>query len=225
MKHMKWWGWGEDGITFRYDDKPALAAFIKSAIDIDITKGAIAVPDLAGISVPSSLAPPELKACLQTAVGTDNVKDDPLERIVHAYGKGLRDLVRIRRGDWGRLPDLIVYPGAEDEIAKIVHIALSANVVIIPFGGGTNISGSLEAPRNEVRPVISIDMARMSSVLDIDEVSRFARVQAGALGPDIERQLNAKGLDPWSFSRQLQALYSRRLDRDSLIGHAVRQVW
>jgi alkyldihydroxyacetonephosphate synthase len=34
MKHMKWWGWGEEGVAFRYDDKPAFAAFIKNAIDI-----------------------------------------------------------------------------------------------------------------------------------------------------------------------------------------------
>ena len=33
MKHMKWWGWGEEGISFRYDDKPAFADFIKTAID------------------------------------------------------------------------------------------------------------------------------------------------------------------------------------------------
>jgi alkyldihydroxyacetonephosphate synthase len=126
-------------------------------------------------------------------VGPDNLTDRPLDRVVHAYGKGLRDLVRIRRGDLGRVPDLVVYPGSEEEVAGIVRIALEANAVVIPFGGGTNISGSLEAPRHENRPVLSIDMGRMSNVLEIDEGSRLARVQTGALGPDIERHLNAKG--------------------------------
>ena len=112
---------------------------------------------------------------------------------MHSYGKGLRDLVRIRRGDWGRLPDLVIYPGSEEEIAGIVKVALTHNIVVIPFGGGTNISGSLEAPRTETRPVISVDMGRISSVIEIDEVSRIARVQAGALGPDIERHLNERG--------------------------------
>ena len=32
---------------------------------------------------------------------------------------------------------------------------------MIPFGGGTSISGSLEAPRDETRTVISVDLARM----------------------------------------------------------------
>ena len=193
VKHMKWWGWGEEGISFRHDDKPAFGSFVKSVIDIDVTKAPAAVADLGCLPIPPSSAPPELRASLQAAVGLDNVKDEALDRVVHGYGKGLRDLVRIRRGDVGRLPDLVVYPGSEDDVVQIVCIALALNAVLIPFGGGTNISGSLEAPRTERRTVISVDMGRMSSVLDIDEVARLARVQAGALGPDIERHLNARG--------------------------------
>jgi alkyldihydroxyacetonephosphate synthase len=193
MKHMKWWGWGEEGVAFRYDDKPAFAAFIKSAIDIDLADSAVATADLGSLPVPASLAPRDLVASLQELVGSDNVKETTLERVVHSYGKGLRDLVRIRRGDWGRLPDVVVYPGSEEEIAGIVKLALTHDIVVIPFGGGTNISGSLEAPRTETRPVISVDMGRLSSLIEIDEVSRLARVQAGALGPDIERHLNERG--------------------------------
>ena len=69
-----------------------------------------------------------------------------MERVVHTYGKSLRDLVRVRRGDLGRLPDVILYPdqrgaGGRDSSRP----ALAADAVVIPFGGGTNISGSLEA--------------------------------------------------------------------------------
>src|ERR1041385_6355356 len=193
VRHMKWWGWGDEGVSFRHDDKPAFADFVKAAIDIDVVKGPAPVASLDTLPIPSPLAPPQLQASLEAVAGCGNLRNDPLDRIVHAYGKGLRDLVRIRRGDWGRLPDLVVYPGSEEEVAGIVKAALSANAVVIPFGGGTNISGSLEAPRNERRSIISLDMGRMSSVLEIDEVSRLARIQAGALGPDIERQLNGKG--------------------------------
>ena len=193
MKHMEWWGWGEEGVSFHHEDKPGFAAFVKSAINIDVTKGPVPVADISSLPIPVPLAPPQLRASLEAIVGGGNVQDDPLERVVHAYGKGLRDLVRIRRGDVGRLPDMVVYPGTEDEIARIVKTALSANAVVIPFGGGTNIAGSLEAPRAERRPVISVDMSRMSKILEIDDVSRLARVQAGALGPEIERNLNDKG--------------------------------
>jgi alkyldihydroxyacetonephosphate synthase len=65
--------------------------------------------------------------------------------------------------------------------------------VVIPFGGGTSISGSLEAPADETRTVVSVDLGEMDRVLEIDADSRLARVQAGALGPSLEEQLNAQG--------------------------------
>ena len=70
---------------------------------------------------------------------------------------------------------------------------LEADAVLIPFGGGTSISGSLEAPGDEARPVVSVDLSRLNRVLDVDPVARLARVQAGALGPDLERQLAERG--------------------------------
>src|ERR1700756_3885675 len=96
VKHMKWWGWGEEGVSFRHQDKPAFAAFVKAAIDIDVTKAPAPVASLDSLLVPTSSAPPQLKAELEAVVGCENVTDDSVDRIVHAYGKGLRDLVRIR---------------------------------------------------------------------------------------------------------------------------------
>ena len=54
MKHMKWWGWGEEGVSFRHDDRPAFAALMKTAIDIDVTKGPAAVADLDSVRGPRS---------------------------------------------------------------------------------------------------------------------------------------------------------------------------
>ena len=71
--------------------------------------------------------------------------------------------------------------------------ALAADAVVIPFGGGSNISGSLEAPPDEHRTVLSIDMGRLSAVLSVDPVARLAEVQAGVFGPHLEEQLNARG--------------------------------
>jgi len=190
---MKWWGWGADGVSFRHRDKPAFADFLRDAIDIDVTREPTTVPDFNRFLFPASAVSLRLRSALETSLGPEHVKDDSLERLIHAYGKGLRDLVRIRQGNLGRLPDLIVYPGSEDEVVAIIKAAVAENAVVIPFGGGTNIAGSLEAPRNESRAVISVDMRRMNAVLEIDEVSRIARIQAGAFGPDIERYLNGRG--------------------------------
>lgn len=193
VEHMKWWGWGEAHIAFHHEDKPALAPFARDKLGLDLDAPPAPRPEFAALDVPEPALPPELRAALVEAVGLQHVTSEPLDRVVHAYGKSLRDLVRVRRGDLGRLPDVVVYPGSEDEVAAVVAAALHADAVVIPFGGGTNIVGSLEAPRGEARPVLSVDLGRMGDVLDLDEASGLARIQAGALGPSIESQLAERG--------------------------------
>jgi alkyldihydroxyacetonephosphate synthase len=190
---MKWWGWGDEGVSFTHTDKPALAPFIKRHLGLDVeghTSRPVAFDDL---RIPEPSMAPDLQAALEAAVGGEAVSTDPLDRVVHARGKCLRDLVRHRRGDLGRLPDAVVRPRDEDEVAAVMRAVVDGDAVLIPFGGGTNISGSLEAPEAEERTVISVDMGLMDRVLDIDEESRLARVQAGVLGPRLEEQLNARG--------------------------------
>jgi len=190
---MKWWGWGDESTTFDHHDKPALAPFVLDKVGIDLDSGSSRVIAFDDLDIAAPQLSDELRTALVEAVGDVWVLDSPMERVVHTYGKSLRDLVRIRRGDLGRLPDVVVYPEDEDATVAVVEAALAADAVVIPFGGGTNISGSLEAPRDERRTVISVDMARLDQVIEIDVTSRTARIQAGALGPDLERQLNARG--------------------------------
>jgi alkyldihydroxyacetonephosphate synthase len=121
------------------------------------------------------------------------VSVDALDRVTHARGKSLRDLVRHRAGELGRIPDVVVRPADEDEVAGVLAVVLDADAVAIPFGGGTNISGSLEVPPGESRSVVSIDLGRLDQVLEIDETARLARIQAGVFGPALEQQLNARG--------------------------------
>jgi alkyldihydroxyacetonephosphate synthase len=193
VKHMKWWGWGEESVAFSHEDKPNLAAFIYKALALDVTGTAPGRPDFDSLDIPNVNLPAKLEKQLSDTVGSDNVHTDAKTRIIHTYGKSLPDLVKIRAGDLGRLPDAVVYPADEEEIANIVRVALDANAVLIPFGGGTNIAGSLEAPRDETRPVISLDLGRLDRVIEIDEHSQLARIQAGALGPSLEAQLQARG--------------------------------
>ena len=126
-------------------------------------------------------------------MGAESVSTDPLDRVVHGRGKSLRDLVRQRRGDIPRPPDVVVRPAGEEQVTAVMAAALEADAVLIPFGGGSSISGSLEPAADERRPVISVDMGRMDRVLEVDRTSRLARVQAGVFGPELERQLNAQG--------------------------------
>lgn len=193
VAHMKWWGWGKPDVAFRHDDKPALHDFILKHIGVDIAQPGVSPLPLEDLNLAPSVLPSALRADLERIVGNTNVRDSALERVVHGYGKSLRDLVRLRRGDAGRTPDVVVYPESEADVEAIMEIAIRADAVLIPFGGGSNIVGSLEPDRSETRPVISVDLGRMNQLLDIDEAAGLARIQTGALGPDLEAQLNARG--------------------------------
>ncbi len=193
VKQQKWWGWGAEGIEFSFADKPKFAPFVMDVIGVDVTKPAPRVAALSTYDIPASQLTDGLRAALVEGIGEENVVDDDEYRVIHAFGRGVRDLVRVRRGEFGRLPDVVVYPGSEDDVATIVAAATAADAVVIPYGGGSNIVGALEAVPTETRQVISINMGRMNKVLDIDEASGLARIEAGVLGPDMEIQLNAKG--------------------------------
>jgi alkyldihydroxyacetonephosphate synthase len=193
MTAMKWWGWGSDGVEFTHEDKPALAPFIAKVLGLEVrgvTAPAVRFEDL---RIPDPTVPDGLRSALERAVTASFLSVDPLDRVVHARGKSLRDLILQRRGDLARLPDVIVRPGSEDEVAAVVRAAVSSDAVVIPFGGGSSISGSLEAPATETRPVVSVDLTRLDKVLAIDATSRLARVQAGVFGPHLEAQLGAQG--------------------------------
>jgi alkyldihydroxyacetonephosphate synthase len=190
---MKWWGWGHEGIAFTHDDKPALRAFIQGVLDLDVAQPTTRPIAFDELTIAEPALGDALRGALEDAVGPAHVSTDALDRVVHARGKSLRDLVRHRGGDVGRVPDVVVRPGDEAAAEAVLRAAIAADAVVIPFGGGTNISGSLEAPTGETRTVVSVDMSRMDRVLEIDEGSRLARVQTGVFGPELERQLNARG--------------------------------
>jgi alkyldihydroxyacetonephosphate synthase len=194
VKHMKWWGWGNEGVGFHHDDKPGFAPFVLEAVGLDLVSATKAEePSFAALKVPASNATAAFTTTLAGIVGAANVTTDDKLRVIHTYGKSLRDLVRIRNNWILRAPDVVVYPADEDQVLAVVQAAVKADAVIIPFGGGSNIGGSLEPLPTEKRTVVSLDLGLLRTVLSIDEESGLARIQAGAQGPDLEEQLNARG--------------------------------
>jgi len=194
VKHMKWWGWGNEGVGFHHEDKPGFAPFVQYAVGLDLSTATRAgEPAFSDLKIPKSNAKATFTKSLAAIVGADNVTTDDMDRVVHTYGKSIRDLMRIRGNMILRAPDVVVYPADEAEVQAIVDAAVAADAVIIPFGGGSNIGGSLEPIPAEKRTVVSLDLGRLRKVIDIDTDSGLARIQAGSQGPDLEEQLNKQG--------------------------------
>ncbi|GAB3254975.1 FAD-binding oxidoreductase [Arthrobacter pigmenti] len=195
VEHQKWWGWGVEGVAFDHTTKPAFAPFVETRVGVNVhTAAVVGRPRFEQLAVPASRATDGQLDSFRKVVGGGNVVLDDELRVVHWAGKSVRDLLRTRAGDFPRVPDVVLYPGTEDEVQRLVTLAHDADCVLIPFGGGSSISGSLSPEPDEQRTVISLDLGRLNQVLDVDEHSGIARIQAGVLGPDLEDQLNARGL-------------------------------
>ena len=118
----------------------------------------------------------------------------PRDRASHTYGKSYRDVVRGFHGDLPHPPDVVARPTCEDEVAAVLDWCAGANVACIPFGGGSSVVGGVEADVGDAwSGVVSLDLTAMDRVLEVDAVSRAARIQAGAFGPALEDQLRPHG--------------------------------
>ena len=91
-------------------------------------------------------------------------------------------------------PDWVAFPLNEQDISDLLAYAGEHRMAVIPFGGGTSVCGGVEADvGGDYRGTISLDMQHFNQVLEIDSISRAARVQGGILGPDLEQQLKTQG--------------------------------
>ena len=90
VQHMKWWGWGDEKVTFTHEDKPDLAPFVREKIGIDLDGPRDAVIDFASLSIGAPIVSDGLRDALAEALREDQVTSEPMERVVHTYGKSLR---------------------------------------------------------------------------------------------------------------------------------------
>lgn len=103
---------------------------------------------------------------LQEIVGKDFVSNSKEELFIYSVDPGASE---------PRPADFVVLPEASKEIQAIVRLANKERIPIVPMGGGLTLSG-LILP---VKGGIVLDMKRMNRILEIDEMNRYAKIEAG----------------------------------------------
>lgn len=131
----------------------------------------------------------ELIAALGAILGEGAVSTDEATRRVRTRGKSTPDLLRQRAGDLSDAPDVVVRPQTHEQVAAVLEFAQAHRVAVVPFGGGTAVTGGLAPRAGEYAGVISLDLGQMRSLVAIDLVSQTATLQAGLRGPEAERLL------------------------------------
>ncbi len=196
-KTRSWWGWGhvEDAVTgSELDELLDRVGSLLPQADLTPT----AVPSVAELGIrPSRMAPPDGLASLCSA--------DPADRAAHAHGKAFRDVVRNLAGELNHVPDLVVRPTTEQDVVDVLDWCARSNIAVIAYGGGSSVVGGIE-PRldGDYAGTISLDLAELDRVLEIDRTSRAARIQAGVFGPALEDQLRGHGLSLRHFPQSFE---------------------
>ena len=145
--------------------------------------------------VPPSRADASLVAAWHAALGAERVSLNDDERLIHSHGQlSVDEVYRLLYGDdLERVVDLVLYPESEEQVCAIVRLATERDVCLVPYGGGTNVSGALALPAADDRVFASVDMRRMNRIVELDEDNLQACVEAGISGKELERALAARG--------------------------------
>ncbi len=180
------WAWGYEDRFVTDDVRDKLRARLSAVLGVDVAKKPLPSFDATRVRPPRRDAPTEIAGFSNT---------DARVRAEHTFGKSYADLVRGFAGDFGNAPDLVLFPESEEHIIAALAACSREKIALIPFGGGTSVVGGVEADvGTSFTAVASLDMSRFNKVLEVDQTSRAARIQAGANGPQIEEQLQKTGL-------------------------------
>lgn len=182
----KFFGWGSPQDSVTADERALLDSLVRHRFDIREHPAPPARADLVPLDAPRVQPPPSL---------TDLMTSDRPDRLAHAWGKSFPDLARAFAGRADHAPDLVAYPRDESDVGDILDWAASAQVAVIPYGGGSSVVGGVTPDVGDAySATVSLDLQRLDQVLEVDSLSMTARVQAGILGPNLAVQLRPHGL-------------------------------
>jgi D-lactate dehydrogenase (cytochrome) len=99
----------------------------------------------------------------------------------HSHGEGLAD---------AGMPDIVVFPKTNDEVASIARVCNAARIPVIAFGVGTSLEGHVAALYGGV----CIDLSQMDRVLEVNDADLDCRVQAGVTREQLNAELKGTGL-------------------------------
>jgi alkyldihydroxyacetonephosphate synthase len=194
MARRSFWGWGLE--TDEPTPEQQADAARRLSARYGVTLEPTPPPKVEELELrPSRVTPPAALARICSS--------DPYERAAHTYGKSYRDIIRAVNRDFSNPPDVVARPRSEQEVVALLEWCSSAGYDAIPYGGGSSVVGGVEPPAGSEGSV-SIDLAGLDRVLEVDATSRAARIQAGVLGPALEDQLRPHGFTLRHFPQSFE---------------------
>lgn len=195
------WGWGVEEEAASPAEVAAVESRIESWSDGHGVQP-VAVPEVDDFQLPAPrVQPPDSLRSL--------FEDAPRERLRHTYGSSFASIARMLLRDAPHPPDWVAFPSSAEDIEDLFDWSSRERVAVVPFGGGSSVCGGVDSElgdghRDRFRAVVSLDLARLDRVLEIDTTSRAAHLEAGLLGPNLEASLRPHGLTLRHFPQSFE---------------------
>ncbi|MDV7269093.1 FAD-binding oxidoreductase, partial [Rhodococcus oxybenzonivorans] len=197
---MQWDAWGAPEKRKVLSD--GIKALLQQALGVSITEAPERDPDDV-VLAPSALSEKD-QAALATIVGERFCSTAHTDRLLRAGGKSTLDLLRRRSSEPQDAPDAVITPGTDDEVGEVLRYCTDNAVAVVPFGGGTSVVGGLDPVRDRYAAVVSLDLRRFDTLLDLDAESGVATLGAGVTGPHAEELLGVHGLSLGHFPQSFR---------------------
>jgi alkyldihydroxyacetonephosphate synthase len=191
----RFWGWGQADAVLDARELATVGAMV-GGLGVGFEERNVPRVEEFTLPVPRVAPPPALAPMFSAT---------PLDRLNHSGGKSFADVARMWLRAPPATPDWVAFPDDEQAVVDILDWAQASNVAVVPYGGGSSVCGGVEpAVGDSYAAAVSLDMERLNRVLEVDPVSRAARIQAGALGPELAAQLKAHGLTLRHFPQSFE---------------------
>ena len=196
---LRWYGWGDRDTV----PPPALLRLLQDELGGGGEVVSQPVPQ-SEVRLPDPALSDRLRRRLAATVGAANLGRGPEDRLSHATGRSYLDLLALRAGRLEEAPDAVVRPASVQEIARVLKVCSEDGCAVVPFGGGTSVVGGV-APHHAGRhALVSLALERFDAVLDVDDESLLATLQAGMRGPAVEAKLAQRGLTLGHFPQSFE---------------------
>jgi hypothetical protein len=121
-----------------------------------------------------------IKQKLLEAVGAERFSDAP--EALEAYSK---DFSLVPKG----VPEYVVKPEDAQEVQKVIEIANESHTPVVPVSSGAHFQGATIPKRGG----IVLDLSNMNQILEVDELNKRVRVEAGVSWEPLTKALGEKG--------------------------------
>jgi glycolate oxidase len=122
----------------------------------------------------------QIRMALEAIVGAENVSSSSTDRITHSFDATQQQF----------LPDVVVHAETSEQVSRIVRLANSEKIPILPRGAGSGFTGG-SLP---IKGGIVLVLTRMNRIVSIDTDNLVAIVEPGVVTGRLQKEVERLGL-------------------------------